>query len=92
MRQLLQEVCLLNKRLRCTALITETCLDRGHSDDGYFIEGIKYFSDITIESAVTYNVEVNDEVQHLRAEQMAISSIGLNETEMKEAAAVSVCC
>jgi hypothetical protein len=55
-----------------------------HTDKGYSIEGI------TIQSAVTYTVHVPDEVRQLRAQQLGINSIELNNQTLDLALKVSL--
>ncbi len=59
------------------------------TDEGYLIEGIKYFSEITIQTAVLYNIEISDETLALFAHQQAINSVGFNNETVAEPFIVS---
>ena len=60
------------------------------TDQGYSIEGIKYLSDITIQSAMAYAVIVNDQVQSLHAQLLDINSVGLDDLTLPLTLAVSL--
>ncbi len=63
--------------------LTDSC-----TDERFYIEGIKYFTDINIQCATLYQIEIEDSVYALRDKLHAINAPAENFTAVEEATVV----